>query len=284
MPARYRAAAGSRPSLANRPDTYTRPYLYTMVRAMGDVVELMNGWILPVIVAPFIGSFLGVVVRRLPEGRRWARGRSCCEACGATLSPAEMVPLVSYVLQRGRCRHCAAPIAPMHFWIEAAALAVAVSAALRLEAGLYLWISCALGWTLLTLAWIDARTFRLPDLLTLPLILAGLAEAAWLAPDDLADRALAAGLAYGVLFLLAWGYRIVRKREGLGMGDAKLLAAAGAWLGVAPMPWVAVGGSLLALLWAAVLRLRGTRLTATLRLPFGPFLAAAFWGAWLIGP
>jgi leader peptidase (prepilin peptidase)/N-methyltransferase len=265
-------------------NTYTRRYLYTMVTGMGDAVELMNGWILPVIAAPFIGSFLGVVVRRLPERRPIARGRSCCEACGATLGPAEMVPLFSYVVQRGRCRHCGAPIAPMHFWIEAAALAVAVSAAWAVPGGPFLWAGCVLGWCLLTLAWIDARTLRLPDVLTLPLILAGLLEAIWLEPEELGERALAAAAAYTVLFLLAWSYRLIRKREGLGMGDAKLLAACGAWLGLPAVPWVAVGGALLALMWAAVLRLRGTRLTAGLRIPFGPFLAAAFWVAWLIGP
>jgi leader peptidase (prepilin peptidase)/N-methyltransferase len=255
-----------------------------MVRAMGDAVELMNGWILPVVAAPFIGSFLGVVVRRLPEGRPVARGRSCCEACNVTLSAGEMVPLFSYVLQRGRCRHCGAAIAPMHFWIEVAALAVAVSAAWRVPGGPFLWTGCVLGWTLLTLAWIDARTLRLPDLLTLPLAVAGLLQAAWLEPDRLAERALAAAGAYAVLFLLAWAYRVLRKRDGLGMGDAKLLAAAGAWLGVAPLPWVAVAGSLLALLFAAVMRVRGMRLSGATRIPFGPFLAAAFWGAWLVGP
>ncbi len=265
-------------------DTYTRPHLYTMVKGMGDAVELMNGWILPIVAAPFIGSFLGVLVRRLPEGRPIARGRSCCEACGAVLGPTEMVPLFSYVVQRGRCRHCGAAIAPMHFWIEAAALAVAASAAWAVPGGPFLWAGCALGWCLLTLAWIDAQTMRLPDVLTLPLILTGLAEAAWLEPDKLAERALAAAAAYSVLFLLARTYRMLRKREGLGMGDVKLLAAAGAWLGLSAVPWVAVGGSLLALVWAAVLRVRGTRLTAGLRIPFGPFLAAAFWGAWLVGP
>jgi leader peptidase (prepilin peptidase)/N-methyltransferase len=251
---------------------------------MGDAVELMNGWILPVAAAPFIGSFLGVVVRRLPEGRTIVRGRSCCEACGATLSPGEMVPLLSYALQRGRCRRCRAPIAPMHLAIELAALAVAVSAAIRVPGGAFLWTGCVLGWTLLTLAWIDARTFRLPDVLTLPLILGGLAQAAWLEPDRLIERAIAAAGAYTALFLMAWFYRVVRKRDGLGLGDAKLLAAGGAWLGIVALPWVVIFGSMLALGWVLVMRLRGTRVSGGLRIPFGPFLAAGIWGAWLIGP
>jgi leader peptidase (prepilin peptidase)/N-methyltransferase len=242
---------------------------------MGDAVELMNGWILPVAAAPFIGSFLGVVVRRLPEGRTIVRGRSCC---------AEMIPLVSYALQRGSCRHCGAPIAPMHLAIELAALAVAVTAAARVPGGAFLWTGCVLGWTLLTLAWIDARTFRLPDVLTLPLILGGLAQAAWLEPDRLIERAIAAAGAYTALFLMAWFYRVVRKRDGLGLGDAKLLAAGGAWLGIVALPWVVIFGSMLALGWVLVMRLRGTRVSGGLRIPFGPFLAAGIWGAWLIGP
>jgi leader peptidase (prepilin peptidase)/N-methyltransferase len=251
---------------------------------MGDAVELMNGWILPVVAAPFVGSFLGVLVRRLPARQTVARGRSHCEACGATLGPLEMVPLVSYALQRGRCRHCGAPIAPMHLGIELAALAVAASAAIAVPGGAFLWTGCALGWCLLTLAWIDFRTFWLPDVLTLPLILAGLAQAAWLQPDRLTERALAAAIAYTLLFLLAWSYRALRKRDGLGMGDAKLLAAGGAWLGIVALPWVVVAGSVLALLYALALRARGTKLTNTLRLPFGPFLAAGIWAAWLVGP
>jgi leader peptidase (prepilin peptidase)/N-methyltransferase len=252
-----------------------------MLRAMGAAVELINGWVWPVAAAPFIGSFLGVVVRRLPAGRGIVAGRSACEACGHTLSPLEMVPVVSFLALRGRCRACGAPIAPAHLGIELAALAVAVSAALVVQGGPFLWAGCVFGWFLLTLGWIDANTFRLPDVLTLPLIVLGLAEAAWMEPDRLTSRAIAAVAGFGALWLLATFYRLLRKREGLGLGDAKLIAAIGAWVGIAALPWVAVFGSVLALFWALGLRLRGTRITGTLRLPFGPFLAAAGWGIWL---
>ena len=252
---------------------------------MGAAVELINGrlwgWVWPVAAAPFIGSFLGVVVRRLPAGRGILAGRSACEACGHTLSPIEMVPIASFLAQRGRCRACGAPIAPAHLGIELAALAVAVSAALVVQGGPFLWAGCVFGWCLLTLAWIDANTFRLPDVLTLPLIVLGLAEAYWLEPDRLLSRTIAVVGGFGVLWLLATGYRLLRKREGLGLGDAKLIAAIGAWVGFEALPWVAVFGSVLAMVWALGLRLRGTRITRTLRIPFGPFLAAAGWGIWL---
>jgi leader peptidase (prepilin peptidase)/N-methyltransferase len=248
----------------------------------------VTGWWLPVVAGPFVGSFLGVLVRRLPEGRPIAAARSACESCGHALGPAELIPLVSYAWQRGRCTRCAAPIARFHPAIELAALAVASIAACVAPAGAFpgdplLWVTCILGWWLLALGWIDARTFRLPDVLTLPLILAGLAEAWWLERDAIFDRAQGAALAAISLYLLAFVYRRLRNRAGLGLGDAKLLAAGGAWVGVAGLPFVLLGGALMALGYALVLRLQGEKLTATTRLPFGPFLAVAIWAVWLLG-
>jgi leader peptidase (prepilin peptidase)/N-methyltransferase len=248
---------------------------------MDAPVELINGWILPVLAAPAVGSFCGVVIRRLPEGRPIAAARSCCAACGHVLGPADMVPLVSWLAQRGRCRHCGAPIGTFHPAVELAALAVAGVAALVLPGGPELWLACALGWWLLTLAWIDAETMRLPDVLTLPLLLLGLGEAAWLAPGALFGRAVAAALGYGLLWGLAAGYKRLRHRDGLGMGDAKLLAAAGAWLGPFPLPEVMLFAAIAALGWAGVLSLRGVMLSGGLKLPLGPFLAAAFFAVWL---
>jgi leader peptidase (prepilin peptidase)/N-methyltransferase len=247
----------------------------------------MMGWVLPVAVGPFVGSFLGVLARRLPAGRPVAASRSACEACGHVLGPAEMIPLASFVRQRGRCRWCGGRIAWSHPAIEVAALGVAAMAAAVVPTGPYpgapaLWVSCALGWWLLVLAWIDAATFRLPDVLTLPLILTGLAEALVLAPEDVTDRAVAAAVAATALYGLAFLYRRLRGREGLGLGDAKLLAAGGAWVGVGALPWVLVAGAVLALGYVALLRLRGMAVTGTTRVPFGPFLAMGIWGAWLL--
>jgi leader peptidase (prepilin peptidase) / N-methyltransferase len=248
---------------------------------MGPPVELINGWILPVVLAPAVGSFLGVLVRRLPEGKPIAAARSACEACGHTLGPLEMIPLASFAWQRGRCRHCGAPIATVHPAIELAALAIAAAAAALIPGGPDLWITCILGWWLLTLAWIDADSFRLPDALTLPLLLAGLGEAMCRDPDQLTARATAAAIAYTALWALAALYRRLRGREGLGMGDAKLLAAGGAWLGPVPLPDVLLLAACSALAYALLLRLRGTEVTATLKVPFGPFLAGAIWLVWL---
>ena len=246
----------------------------------------MMGWVMPLAAGPFVGSFLGVLIRRLPAGQPIAAARSRCDACGHTLKPIELVPLISFAAQRGRCRACGAPIGWFHPLVELAATAVAVAAECVVPGGPYpgdplLWVSCGLGWWLLTLGWIDAETFRLPDVLTLPLILIGLAEASWLDRGSLFDRAQAAALAAVSLYLLAFVYRHLRKRSGLGLGDAKLLAGGGAWVGLAALPWVMIAGAGTALCYALTLRLRGKVVTVTTRLPFGPFLAAGIWAGWL---
>ncbi len=242
----------------------------------------MSAWWLPVVAAPFIGSFLGVLVRRLPRDEGWAWGRSRCESCGHRLRPWELLPVASFLALRGRCAACGARIAPMHLAIELAATAVAAMAAIAPTPGAA-WAGCLLGWTLLALAWIDAEHFWLPDPLTLPLVVAGLCATALLDPLGIADHAVAALVGYGGLRAIAALYHWARGREGLGQGDAKLLAAAGAWLGLASLPWVVALAGIAGLLFALTAALARRRWPgATDVLPFGPALAAATWAIWLL--
>ncbi len=245
-------------------------------------VELINGWVAsgalwPVAAAPFVGSFCGVLIRRLPAGRGVVGGRSACEACGHALGVRDLVPVASFLALRGRCRFCGAPIGWDTLAVELAAMAVAGWAVLAGLDGAVLWASCVLGWTLLTLAWIDAVCQRLPDVLTLPLILAGLAEAAWLEPEALSARAFGAACGYTAFWAVAWAYRRARGREGLGLGDAKLLAAGGAWVGGWLLGDVVLAAALAGLAWA----LRRGRPDLAARVPFGPFLAGGIWLVWL---
>lgn len=227
---------------------------------------------LPLLVAPFAGSVLGVLIRRLPAGRPVVLARSCCDGCGAVLGVPDLVPLLSYAALRGRCRRCGQAIGRFHPAVELAALVVAAWAALADPERV--WWDCVLGWGLLALAWIDWDHLRLPDALTLPLIPAGLA-AAWLVDPGLAaEHAAAAAVAYGLFRGLAWAYRRVRGRDGLGQGDAKLLAVAGAWVGLAGLPGVLLGGGLIGLALAA---LRWRQAVGGAQLPFGPALALALW-------
>jgi leader peptidase (prepilin peptidase)/N-methyltransferase len=246
-----------------------------------------------VLVAPFIGSFLGLLIRRLPEGSPIARGRSRCDACGATLRVRDLVPILSWLAAVGRCRYCRQPLGWFYPGVELAALAVALAAVLihgvlihgvLIDGGQGAWLDCLLGWWLLALGWIDLRCWLLPDALTLPLIIAGLAAAFLFNPDQLTDRALGTALGYFSLMAIAALYRRLRGREGLGGGDAKLLAASGAWLGAAALPQVILLAALSALAAAGFLRLAGIRLGIHSALPFGPFLALATWILWLFGP
>jgi leader peptidase (prepilin peptidase)/N-methyltransferase len=250
---------------------------------MDSFIDLMSGTVSPVaavLISPFIGSFLGVLILRLPDGRPVATSRSACDQCGRRLSARDLVPFLSYLLSRGRCRHCGAAIGWFPVAAEAAAAGVAGWAAAVTD-GPDVWLACLLGWTLLTAAWIDLRTMILPDVLTLPLLVAGLIITAAISPDALADHALAAVLGYLALFATARGYRRLRGREGLGLGDAKLLAALGAWLGLSGLPIVLVLAACSGLLAAGLATLFGRRVTAATAIPFGPFLAATGWLTWL---
>ena len=235
-----------------------------------------------ILAAPFVGSFLGVLVVRLPAGRPVAIGRSACDHCGHRLGARDLIPLLSYGLNGGRCRFCGHAIEPFVVAIELAAVGVAVWAATA-ATGIELWFGCLLGWTLLAAAWIDLRTLILPDVLTLPLLLAGLAATTVISPDDVADHALAAGLGYLLLFATGWIYRRLRGRDGLGMGDAKLLGALGAWLGLSALPAVLLVASCLGLAAAGIAMLFGKRMTGATAIPFGPLLAISGWLLWLYG-
>jgi leader peptidase (prepilin peptidase) / N-methyltransferase len=240
------------------------------------------GWWMTLLAAPFVGSFLGVLIRRLPHEQPDLWGRSACEACGHRLGPLELLPLASFIAQRGRCRACDARIAPAHLAVEVAAIAVAGMAAATGATGTELWAGCALGWTLLALAWIDWEQFWLPDVLTLPLLTGGLLVAWLAAPWSQTDRAIGAIAGYLAFRLLSLVYLALRRREGLGAGDAKLLAAAGAWLGWAALPSLVLVAAVFGLGLALLARLRGATLTAATALPFGPALAGATWLLWLI--
>ncbi len=240
-------------------------------------------WVWPVALSPFIGSFLGVIVTRALEPRTIVVGRSACPACGSALGPRDLVPLLSFIWLKGRCRVCAAHIAWFHPAIELAAILVAIWAAVSAD-GAILWMTCLLGWALLALAAIDFRHYLLPDFLTLPLIPLGFL-AAWLTdPSTVVDSLI--GAVSGLIFVVAlrYIYRLIRHREGIGLGDAKLLAAAGAWVGWMGLSSVILIAALSGLVFVAGLRFTRKDVSAADRVPFGIFLSLGLWIVWLYGP
>lgn len=239
---------------------------------------------LVVILGPFIGSFLLAAALRYPAMTGFASGRSMCPACHSPIAARDLVPLLSWVCLKGRCRDCAARIGWHYPAVELAAAAIALWAATAMS-GWLLWASCALGWALLALSLIDLRCYRLPDCLTLPALLAGLAVTHFAWPAALPAHLLGAVLGYAALAGLGWVYRVLRGRDGIGIGDAKLLAAGGAWLSWQALPGIVLTAAVLALLATLSVRLvRRAPLSAMTRVPFGPYLAAAIWLAWLYGP
>jgi leader peptidase (prepilin peptidase) / N-methyltransferase len=248
---------------------------------IGHVMPL-ESW-LAILLAPFVGSFLGVVIERLPAGRPLLFARSTCDHCGRTLRIRDLVPFVSYLVRRGRCSCGEARLTVLYPALELAAVGLAFSAAAVLT-GWLLWVSLALGWILLALAMIDFRHLVLPDALSLPLIPAGLAVAWALDPALLPGHALGAIIGFAAFVVIAWAYRRLRHREGLGLGDAKLLAAAGAWLGWQALPSVVLIAAATGLALALAGSIEGGKLAWTSRVALGPHLALAFWLAWLVGP
>jgi leader peptidase (prepilin peptidase)/N-methyltransferase len=240
------------------------------------------GWTaLAFILGAAIGSFLATVLIRWPQGRGVVAGRSACDKCGRTLQPRDLVPILSWSLARGRCRHCGNRIDRRHLAAEAGAAMIAIAAIFAHPMPLAA-ITAIFGWWLFLLAALDVEHEWLPDRLTWPLLAAGLAAAWGGFGPPLADRLIGAAAGFGALFAIALGYRALRGREGLGGGDPKLFAAIGAWLGWTQLPFVLLGAGLLGLAILLLKRLRGGSVAATDRLPLGALMALAAWPIWII--
>lgn len=229
-----------------------------------------------------VGSFFATIFVRWPQGRSALGGRSRCDGCGETLRAWELVPLLSFMVARGRCLRCGARIDSGHLLIELAGGMVGVAAVLAHPLPLAL-ATALLGWMLLLLAALDVEHHWLPDALTLPLIPLGLGAAALGLGPPILDRLLGALVGAMVLWLLGVAYERLRGQEGLGGGDPKLLAAIGAWVGLLQLPFVLLGAGLLGLLALLLMRLRGQAVGRTTRLPLGALMALAAWPIWLAG-
>ena len=240
--------------------------------------------IVPVLLAllgAIVGSFVATLVVRWPEGRSVLFGRSACDGCGRTLAARDLVPLLSALASRGRCRTCGARINPVHWQVEFACALVGLSAGLVAVDPLQAVAGAVFGWFLVALAALDWRAFWLPDRLTALLALAGVAAGvAGLAPD-LPDRLIGGAAGFASLWLIARGYRLLRSRDGMGGGDPKLFGAIGLWLGWRLLPNVLLLAVLLGLGIVLFRWLTGRPVARDDALPLGTLLAAAAYPAWL---
>jgi len=256
-----------------------------------------------------IGSFLNVVIHRLPKmmEMRWAAEcaelqgtamqeeaekaptfnlmvpRSRCPHCSHQIRWFENIPVASYLVLGGKCSHCRAPISPRYPLIELlnGALFAWCGWTWGLDGTALAW--CAFAAAILTLAWIDWDTTLLPDDITLPLLWAGLCAAATrITETPLPDALWGAVAGYLSLWLVYWAFKLATGKEGMGYGDFKLLAMLGAWGGWQILPLTILLSSLVgAVLGVIMLRLRNAETSTPI--PFGPYLAIAGWIALLWG-
>ncbi|HEX2763023.1 MAG TPA: A24 family peptidase [Allosphingosinicella sp.] len=228
-----------------------------------------------------IGSFLATLLVRWPQGRSVVAGRSRCDKCGRTLEVRDLIPVLSWSLAKGRCRHCGGAIDRRHLAAEAGAAMIGLTAILAHPMPLAL-VTAVFGWWLFLLGALDVEHEWLPDRLTWPLLLAGLATG-WVGfGAPLEARAIGAVAGFASLWLIAAAYKALRGREGLGGGDPKLFAALGAWLGWAQLPLVLAGAGLIGLAVLTLRRLKGEKVAADDRLPLGALMALAAWPIWIV--
>ena len=270
-------------------------------------VLLMHGWAgiaLLAVVGLIVGSFLNVVIYRLPImlDRGWQRQAretldmkeaappteagqlnlvfpgSHCPSCGHRIKPAENIPILSWLALRGRCSNCGAAISLRYPIVETIAACGAIAA---VAACGWTWLAVAAAgytWVLIALACIDFDTHLLPDQMTLPLLWAGLLVNALGGFTDLAPAVFGAAGGYLFLWGVYWVFKWLTGKEGMGYGDFKLFAAIGAWLGWTALPAVILIAAVIGLAYALVSILNKRR-TRHQPMPFGPFLAMAGWGA-----
>ena len=216
-----------------------------------------------------IGSFLSVVAHRLPRGEGFVTGRSKCPECGAEISARDNIPVVSWLLLRGRCRSCGEPISPRYPLIEVGLGALWAATYLILEdgPGYQLALGLVLCALLVTITLTDLDLRVIPNALVILGAVVAVVVVAIADPDDLPERAIAAAAGGGGLFLVVMAYP-----RGMGMGDAKLVAMMGLYLGRAIAPAVLIGFLAGAVVGVAMIARHGAAARKQ-AIPFGPFLA-----------
>jgi leader peptidase (prepilin peptidase)/N-methyltransferase len=254
-----------------------------------------------------VGSFLNVVIHRLPKmlERQWQREcaqqthggaaaeearynlivpRSACPACNHPISPLENIPIVSYLRLRGKCSSCGAAISMRYPLVEALCGAVTAYVVWRYGVTWTALAAMIFAWTMIALAFIDLDTFYLPDCITLPLVWAGLlAHIFGLFPGvELREGVIGAIAGYLALWSVFWLFKLATGKEGMGYGDFKLLGAIGAWLGWSALPLVILLSSMVGAVIGVVLMV-ARRQGRDMPIPFGPYLVVAglialFWG------
>ncbi len=252
-----------------------------------------------------VGSFLNVVIHRLPKmmEREWAaqcaelrgetvdegkpysiaRPRSHCPACGHQITVFENIPLLSWLWLRAKCSDCGARISVRYPLIELAAGVIGVYCAVRFGPGITAIAAMVFLWGILAASAIDIDTQLLPDSITLPLLWLGLLVNISGTFVDLRSAVIGAAAGYLILWSVYWAFKIATGKEGMGFGDFKLLAAIGAWCGWQSLPLTILASSLIGAIVGVALIIIARR-GKNVPIPFGPYLGAAGALSLLWGP
>lgn len=230
-----------------------------------------------------VGSYLNVVIYRVPRDLSTVRPRSSCPHCGNQIRALDNIPLLSYALLGGKCRSCQARIPLRYPLVEASTGVLFLASFLRFGPTLEALAAAVLSALLVALALIDLEHFLLPDVITLPGLAFGLALSPWLRWGGLKAALIGAASGGGILLALWGGWYLLRKEEGMGLGDVKMLAMVGAFLGLKGVLVTLLGGSVLGSIVGLLLMFRdGAGLKS--KLPFGTFLALGALLALFAGP
>lgn len=225
-----------------------------------------------------MGSFVTALSYRQPRAQSVAHGRSKCPGCGHTLQAVDLVPVVSWILQKGACRYCEAPISWRYPAIELVIMVLFAVAAMTVTDGARLALLLAMTVVMVALAVVDLEQQRLPNGFLLALLLLSLAWR-WSSDRDLAAGAVTAAAVFAIGVMLNAGFRSVTGRIGLGLGDAKLLAIATLALPLGPALVFLTASGVLGLGWGLVWRRSGAN-----AFPFGPAILASYWASLMAGP
>jgi len=234
-----------------------------------------------------LGSFYNVCIVRFLDNKSIIWPPSQCPKCGHRLKWWENIPVLSFILLRGRCSSCQQKISWLYPCVEILSGILTWLLYLKFKLSLTFFLYLILFGILLVASFIDLKSFILPDVLTLPGGILALLVSFFL-PIGPKSAFLGAGLGFFLFWLVQMGYRWLKGIDGLGGGDVKLMIMLGAMVGVSGLPWLILLSSLLGILGSIILMIKGRAVTAKTAIPFGPFLSLAtvlyvLGGEWLRG-
>lgn len=263
---------------------YNPQYLYGIVTILGLLIgSFLNVVIyrLPVMMerewkAECADSFPDANIKIDPESFNLVLPHSRCPNCQHLIGPLENIPVISWLLQKGRCKHCGCKISKRYPSIELLTATLSLAVAYLLPFGWPLLFALVFTWVLISLTFIDFDTMLLPDSLTLPLLWLGLLINVSGTFTDLNSAVLGATFGYLTLWSIYWVFKIVTGKEGMGYGDFKLLAALGAWFGWQALPLIILLSSFSGAIIGIAIVL-ASKDKQSRPMPFGPYLAVAGW-------